>query len=213
MRKLLYAILVLMLLLTGCSAPAVSETESTDYVHTPYISTITAADCYICGENPDSSAQMYWGEDNVGILYLNTFQVLRLEINRYKDGELIQEPAGYIRWQSMQCDGSYVHATVEPDRGYATVQIQGQHKPIDSVSIQSHLCQDCLDEINGMYFGGYPPKAYAIVNFLDKTIQPLIQRKIFFTDKRYGVDCDFEKDGDIHMLVFYCPSRFSLSNN
>lgn len=211
MRKVLYTIFVWMVLLTACAAPAVSEPESTGYMHTPYISTISTEDCFVCGE--DAPRQMYWGEDNVGILCLHTFQVLRLEINRYQGGELIQEPAGILQRQSMQCHGSYVHATVEPDRGYAHIQIQGQHKTVDAAAIQSHLCQICLDKINDLYFGGYPPMAYAVVNFSDKTIRPMIRQTTFFTAGNYGVDCDYKEDGDLDLLIFYCPPRFSLSKN
>ncbi len=211
MRKILCISLVWMVLLTGCTAPAAPETESTEYVHTPYVSAISAADCYVCGENPDSPLESYWGEDNVGILCLNTFQVLRLEINRYHFGELIEKPAGVLQQLGMRCDESYVHATIEPDRGYAHVQIPGQHKAIDTEAIQSHLCQGCLDEINNIYFGGYPPKSYAIVNFSDKTIRPLIRHTTFFVSDNYGINCDFEENGDMDLLIFYCPPRFSLS--
>lgn len=211
MRKVLCTCLVWMLLLTGCSAPAASETEAAEYVHTPYVSAISAADCYVCGENPDSSLQSYWEEDNIGIVCLRTFAVLRLEINRYQGGELIQEPAGILQRQSMQCGGSYIHATVEPDRGYAHIRIRGQQKEIDTEALQRHLCQACLDKINAMHFNGYPPKAYAIVNFSDKTLRPLIRHTTFFISDNYGIDYNFTENGDMDLLIFYCPPRFRLS--
>ena len=40
-------------------------------------------------------ATAYWGEDNVGLINLNNFDLLYLGINRYGDGgELVQEPTG-----------------------------------------------------------------------------------------------------------------------
>ena len=207
MKRIICTTIALMLLLTACAAPATSEPASTEYVHTPYVSTITAEECFICSESKATPTGLYWGEDNVGLLDLNTFEVLRIEINRYENGKLIETPSGFMQTTGMNSGG--VYATTDPDRGYAHVRISGANGAIDTTSIQSHLCQTCLDEINGMYFGDYPPEAYAIVNFTDKTIRPLIQNTTFFGSGNYGVDCEFKDDGgDIDLLIFYCPPRY-----
>ena len=207
MKRIICTTIALMLLLTACAAPATSEPASTEYVHTPYVSTITAEECFICNESKATPTGLYWGEDNVGLLDLNTFEVLRIEINRYENGKLIETPSGFMQTTGMNSGG--VYATTDPDRGYAHVRISGANGAIDTASIQSHLCQTCLDEINGMYFGDYPPEAYAIVNFTDKTIRPLIQNTTFFGSGNYGVDCEFKDDGgDIDLLIFYCPPRY-----
>ena len=205
MKRILCTMIALMLLLTACAAPAASEPEPTKYVHTPYVSTITADDCFICG---NAQSSLHWGEDNVGILNLNTFEVLRIEINRYENGELVTTPAGVLQTGGITCGKSSAHATTDSDRGYSHVQIKGEQQPIDADAIQSHLCQKCLDEINGMHFGDYAPSEYAIVNFSDKTIRPLIQHTTFFGSGNYGIDCEFEDDGSIDLLVFSCPPRY-----
>ena len=47
-----------------------------------------------CGAGSDCE---YWGEENIAILNLNCFKMLRLEINRYNDQkQLIEEPYGYM---------------------------------------------------------------------------------------------------------------------
>ena len=79
MRRFLCATTALMVLLTACSGPGATETEPTAYEHIPYVSTITAEECFICG---DTQSSLHWGEENVGILNLNTFEILRIEINR-----------------------------------------------------------------------------------------------------------------------------------
>ena len=56
-----------------------------DYEHIDYISNIAAEECYVCGKNPDTLASAYWGEDNVGLINLNNFDLLYLGINRYGD--------------------------------------------------------------------------------------------------------------------------------
>lgn len=92
----------------------------TEYEHIDFISTITSATCFVCSENGP-----YWGEDNVGIVDLNTFDLLYVPINRY--GELIEEPAGVMQISSMmdQETERYVHATIFPDNAYACVELSG----------------------------------------------------------------------------------------
>ena len=209
MRKLVGLILVFLLLLTACSngeQPSISKKE---YEHIPYVSDLSQEECFVCGENPNHPISSYWGEDNVGILNLNTFDVLYIEINRYDDnGQLIEETAGYMQMHSMSNGESYVHSSDNPDRGLSHIQIQGDRKPVDAKAIQSFLCQTCLDKINDMYFGDYPPEEYAVVNFSDKSIRPLIKNTTWFTFGNFDVDCDFEEDGDIDLLIHYCPPRY-----
>lgn len=204
MKRFLYTTIALLMLLTACAAPDTSEPESTEYVHTPYVSTITSSECFICS---DEQYCLYWGEDNVGILNLNTFELLRVEINRYENGVPVESPAGVLQTSGMTCGKSTVHATTDSDRGYSHVQIQGELQPIDAAAIQSHLCQGCLDKINGMHFGNAPME-YAIVNFTDKTIRPLVEHTTFFGSGNYAVDCEFKDGGEVDLLVFYCPPRF-----
>ena len=209
MRKLVGLILVFLLLLTACSngeQPSISKKE---YEHIPYVSDLSQEECFVCGENPNHPTSSYWGEDNVGILNLNTFEVLYIEINRYDDnGQLIEETAGYMQMHSMSNGESYVHSSDNPDRGLSNIQIQGDRKPVDAKAIQSFLCQTCLDKINDMYFGDNPPEEYAVVNFSDKSIRPLIKNTTWFTFGNFDVDCDFEEDGDIDLLIHYCPPRY-----
>ena len=209
MRKLVGLILVFLLLLTACSngeQPSISKKE---YEHIPYVSDLSQEECFVCGENPNHPISSYWGEDNVGILNLNTFEVLYIEINRYDDnGPMIEETAGYMQMHSMSNGESYVHSSDNPDRGLSSIQIQGDRKPVDAKAIQSFLCQTCLDKINDMYFGDYPPEEYAVVNFSDKSIRPLIKNTTWFTFGNFDVDCDFEEDGDIDLLIHYCPPRY-----
>ena len=209
MRKLVGLILVFLLLLTACSngeQPSISKKE---YEHIPYVSDLSQEECFVCGENPNHPISSYWGEDNVGILNLNTFEVLYIEINRYDDnGQLIEETAGYMQMHSMSNGESYVHSSDNPDRGLSSIQIQGDRKPVDAKAIQSFLCQTCLDKINDMYFGDNPPEEYAVVNFSDKSIRPLIKNTTWFTFGNFDVDCDFEDNGNIDLLIHYCPPRY-----
>ena len=182
-----------------------------EYEHIDYVSTITEAECYVCGDTGDTVASAYWGEDNVGLINLNNFDVLHLPINRYGDyGELVEEPADVM----LSCrimdeeEDTYAHAYVFPDNAYATLQINGVQYAIDRDMIQSRLCQTCLDSINGLWFTTQPPAEYAVISFEEKTIQPLLNAYPWFSAGNYGVDCEFKDESSIELLIHYCPNRY-----
>lgn len=188
-------------------SPAQEQTPK-EYEYIDYVSNITQEECFVCGTNNGYS---YWGEDNVGIVNLNTFELLYLEINRYDDyGNLIEEPAGYmssVGLSDKEAD-SYAHAYCFPDNAYASVQITGVQYDIDREMIQSKLCQTCLKSINDLWFTDQPPAEYAVISFEDRTIQPLLNAHPWFAAGNYGVDCEFKTDGDIDLLIHYCPNRY-----
>lgn len=187
---------------------AAQEQTPKEYEHIDYVSNITQEECFVCGTNNGYS---YWGEDNVGIVNLNTFELLYLEINRYDDyGNLIEEPAGYmssVGLSDKEAD-SYAHAYCFQDNAYASVQITGVQYDIDREMIQSKLCQTCLKSINDLWFTDQPPAEYAVISFEDRTIQPLLNAHPWFAAGNYGVDCEFKTDGDIDLLIHYCPNRY-----
>ena len=189
---------VLVLLLVGCS----SQAAAPEYEHTPYSSALAQEDCFLCG-----GQGQYWGEDNVGIINLNSFEFVRLEINRYNGKQLIEKPAGYMQSGGLTGEDSYVHSMADPDRGYAHVQITGTQKPIEPAAIQSQLCQGCLDAVNDACIWGAPSE-YGVVSFAEHVIRPLVKETPWFTFGNYGIECDYKDNGEINLLVVYCPPRF-----
>lgn len=204
------ALAMLILIIVAANVSTAKERVSGDYEHIDYISTITQEECYVCSGTKEFSGSLYWGEDNVGIVNLNTFELLRLEINRYDDqGNLIEEPAGFMSSGGMSNEEneSYAHAYCFPDNAYADVQISGVQYAIDRESVQTHLCQTCLDSINDLWFTDMPPAEYAIVSFENRTIQPLLNAHPWFSAGNYGIDCEFDEDGKIDLLIHYIAPR------
>lgn len=147
-KSILSAIIgaVCTLLVLYCIAAIRSPQAAEGYEHIDFVSDLSREDCFLC-----SSDTRHWGEDNVGILNLNTFGLLCIEINRYDDRrQLITEPAGCMHVNSMQ----NVTSSATPDRGYAHVQITNIQYTIDKSVIQSKLCQTCLDTVNSLSFFG-----------------------------------------------------------
>lgn len=199
------ALIMLVAIIFAARISAAQKQKPKEYEHIDYVSNITQEECFVCGANYGYS---YWGEDNVGIVNLNTFELLHLEINRYDDhGNLIEEPAGYMSSNGLidEETETYVHAYSHPDRAYANVQFTGVRYAIDRDSIQNHLCQICLDSINSLWFANQPPAEFAIVSFEDRTIQPFLNAHPWFAAGNFGIDCEFKDDGTIDLLIHYCP--------
>lgn len=206
------ALAMLIAISIAATIHAKKERSPENYTHIDYISAITSEECYVCGNVSDFVGWPYWGEDNVGVVNLNTFELLRLEINRYDDyGNLIEEPAGYMSSGGMsdkEAD-SHVHAYCHPDHAYADVQLSGVQYAIDRESVQNHLCQTCLDSINDLWFTDQPPAEFAVVSFEDRTIQPLLNAHPWFSAGNFGIDCEFKDDDTIDLLIHYCGNRFN----
>lgn len=203
------AMLVALVIIANISTARKQVPE--EYEHIDYVSNITPEECYICSNIADFSGFCYWGEDNVGIINLNTFELLYLGINRYNDhGELIEEPAGVMLSNGLIDNEveTYVHAYSFPDNAYAQVQFTGVKYAIDMDSVQNHLCQACLDTINNLWFTSQPPVEYAVVSFENRTIQPLLNAYPWFSAGNFGIDCDFKDDGKIDLLIHYCANRY-----
>lgn len=200
---------MLVVIIIAATIHANKDQTPKDYEHIDYVSTIMEAECYVCGDGGDYTVSAYWGEDNVGIINLNTFEMMRLEINRYDEqGELIEELAGVM----LSCgimDEDYAHAYCFPDNAYASVQITGVQYAIDREMIQSRLCQICLDSINGLWFTDQPPAEYAVISFEDRTIHPLLNACPCFSAGNFVIECEFKGTGEIDLLVNYCPFRYS----
>ena len=180
-----------------------------DYDQIDFVSTITQDECYICGSTGDFAGFPYWGEDNVGIVNLNTFELLYLPINRYDErGKLIEEPAGYMTSGGMSNEEteSYVHAFCFPDNGYADLQFSGVRYTIERDSVQSHLCQTCLNYINDLLSEDQSPAEYAIVSFENRTIHPSLRTCIGFLIGSFAMDCEFMNDGKIDLQIRHIPN-------
>ena len=173
-----------------------------------FVSSIDKQNCFVCGEHTDPLTAHYWNEDNIGIINLNTFEMMYIEINRYDDnGELIQEPAGVLVSDGLKCEESWLHSMTDPDRGYSYIDISNITRQIDTVNLQSRLCQDCLDTINSDCFFDSQPSEYAVISFAEKRIRAVTESLCGYGFDTYSVYTEFEKDS-IHLKVDFCPVRY-----
>ena len=203
------ALAMLILIIVAANVSTAKERVPEDYEHIDYISTITQEECYVCGDTKDFSGFFYWGEDNVGIVNLNTFELLRLEINRYdRDGNQIMEATGAMHMCGSTLGDILVTGMVDPDCSFASVNFDPEGETIDEGKIGQFLCQDCLYEFASSCYGGESIPPIAVVSFEHRYLAPLNERSAWFSRKDYLVTVNYDEDGSIGVVAVYSPPRF-----
>ena len=211
MKKfLLILTLLLMLALLGCG----QEQNAADGEGAPYHSDTEKEDCYVCGGGIEDMAPFVWGQDNIALISLNTFEIIPLEINRYDrlSGQLIEEYAGVFSLGGgrSQNDGFSANMMLDYDRGYAdgTVEFHND-KALDVSRAAGFLCEDCLNEIVSSRIG----QCFGVgaVNLATKQIHVFEGPLGGFTLGNFYVDynlIDPDSGRQMNMIVFYCPVRY-----
>jgi hypothetical protein len=200
-RQIAMLLVYLLLIATcGCSTSDASENENDHasvsqrtYTHAEYTSKATKENCYLCSDNPESELSRYFGHKNLGIVNVNTFDVVELEINRYDhNGDQIQEAAGAMRTGLVDIGGISFACRSDPDRSLASASFTHEGEKIDEKKISSYLCQKCLDAFTEQYILEDVISPIAIVDFSDRTLTPLQKTCTGFAHADYLVHIDFE---------------------
>lgn len=185
-----------------------------EYGHVDFQSAITEETCFLCGGYKDTLLHSTWSPNNIGIVNLNTFDILYVEINRYDDnGDLVTTPAGIFAIDGMTSGNGRVNSNLNYDNGYATIVITGVEYSIDAAVTESKLCQKCLDSMNVKIRYGGTPAEYAVVNYADRTIHPLVTSTVSFGSGDFLIDCQFKDHGEIRLLVAYLPFRYETEED
>ena len=212
MKRTITFILILALCLTACGAePSVTSEPET----APAISTISKEHCFLCGDGAKDLP--YWGQDNVGIISLNTFEVMPIAINRYDgQGALIEKNINRITTHGFQAqeNGFCTHAFEIPDRGHASVSLTlNNDSTLNTEQLAAFLCQNCLDSVlSEIHESGY---GVGIINFATREIHAFEKNFTGFGLGDFYIHiCGWdERDKTkgtqkIDVLVFYQPLRY-----
>lgn len=102
--------------------------------------------CWMCGNDDQSLIGMYRGKDDLGVLCLNDWYVLAMDIrNLDENGNPVSVCGMSMGMTSTGEDGCTLHTEKNPNRGISQVTIDyGKKKDFDSQTVQKHLCQNCL---------------------------------------------------------------------
>jgi len=190
------------------------ENENSYLSNQSYTSPTSKEDCYICGSNTQSTLAAYWGEQNIGLINLNTLECCRFEINRYdEDLNIIEKQQRYtstLLSGLTESDGSIISYSLDSNRGYMSGTITlNENSFLELEKVRSYLCSECLTEIMNNYF--YEEKQWdiVVVDFYTKEIHPLKESVTAFSCNDYYVDCIYDEEKNtIKFQAFYCPVRY-----
>lgn len=212
MKRLLLILLVLLLLgLPGCG----KEQSNSGAAETIYHSDTSSQDCYLCGGGIENLIPSYWGQNNIALISLNTFDIKPIEINRYDrlTRQLIEEYAGTVSLGGGgSIDGGFsADLLLDYDRGYATGSINFYgDEVLDASKAAAFLCEDCLNELLPQEID----RCFGVgaIHLGTKEIRVFEESLGGFGLGDFHIDCDLKdlEDGSHQMsiLMFYCPIRY-----
>lgn len=179
-----------------------------------YTSTIKQEDCYLCGDNPNSSITPYLGESNIGLINLNTFDCFRFEVNRYNDNhEPIEKLAKYGTshgWRGDDKTGSTFDYIVYCNKGYLNATVRfNDNSDLQIDRIQTFLCNDCLEIVMQEYWSGERYLDIALIDYKDGKIQPFNESVVGTCMSDYYISMQYTEHGSLNLLAFYCPDRYN----
>lgn len=208
MKKVILFLLTLSLCLTACGTKPSTEPQPEQAV-----STVSKEHCFLCGDGAKDLP--YWGQNNVGIISLNTFEIMPITLNPYDmQGAPIEKSAGYISNCGFQSEqgGFSVAMFADTDRGLAggTMKLR-EDAALDTEKAAARLCQTCLDSVLPIHtdqcFGA------GLIHFTEREID-LFQETVtgqYFHDFYIHCNWNEETPGAASIQVFYCPQRWPKS--
>ena len=218
MRQFIFhLLLLLMLILAGCKVgQSVDSNGAAASVKTPYSSDTSTEDCYLCGGGIENlTPSYYWGQNNIALISLNTFEIKPLEINRYDriDGRLIEEYAGTVSFGGNGSkDGGFAASLLQNyDRGYTTGHVDFYDDEVLDVSKAAGLlCEGCLNKILSsqldQYFG------VGVINLATKEVRIFEEHLRGFGLGNFYIDCVLKDRDDgkrrMNIMIIYCPIRY-----
>ena len=200
--------------LCACARSSAGEQQVTESKRYEFTSKIEKGACYLCSDNEDSPLTQFGNHANVGLVNLNTFDVMELAINRYDwDGNQIMEATGAMHTCGSTLGDIRVTGMVDPDCGFASVNFDPEDATINEGKIGQFLCQDCLNEFASSCYGGEYIPPIAVVSFEYRYLLPLNERSSWAYRKDHLVTADFDENGSIGIVAVYNPPRFREDNN
>lgn len=213
MRKVSRALALLLLLaMSGCGQ--VRNTSGGKDVL--YHSDTAKEDCYLCGGKIETLEPFYWGQENVALISLNTFEVIPIEINRYDrlNRQMIEEYAGVVSFGGGKSEsgGFSADMMLDCDRGYATGSLRFyEDETLDTDKAAGFLCSDCLNKILSQDLD--QRVGVGVIHLATKEVRIFEESAAGFGLGDFYVDCNFMEDPGrnsrwLDLLIFYCPERY-----
>lgn len=198
---------------TGCGQQQTAGEVRRDFkaeAETAYAACVSTDDCYLC-----RGMREYEGQNNVGIISLNTFRVMPIAVNRYEQGQLIEENTGCLHMQTHKDPdkGFSAFLYVDADRGTVSGNISfNDDQELDLSNAARNLCEDHFREFaESLYKSAY---GVGIVNFESKKLKAFCDEVICFQSGDYYIDCKLKAENkktegrEMEIFVAYTPLRY-----
>ncbi len=214
MKKVFALSLLLAFALFGCTVKQEVQANNEYGAEIVYHSDVSPEDCYICGDKAENLQTVNWGQCNVALVSLNTFEVKPIKINRYDmDGHLIRKESGVMSLGGGACaDGGFAASLMEDyDRGYATGVLDFYNdEELDVDKLSTFLCEDCLNDVLPWKLNQC--SGVGVINLETKKIHVIPNTTSGFSIGDFYVDCNpLERNKEtsrMDLLIFYCPVRY-----
>ncbi len=208
------------ILLAACSYTPDTEADADNQdpnANSVYHSDTAAEDCLLCGNGSGTLLPVYSGQNNIGIVSLNTFQIAPVTINQYDDhGNLLEEPSdGHSTHITNTGDNGFMLMISEDtDRGIARGTLSfNQDEFLDMEKASSLLCNSCLNQVMESS-STTEPTGMCVIDFYNNKIRMLQKNITAFQFDDYYVSCrsrEHHTDDitlEMDLLIFYCPKRY-----
>ena len=173
---------------------------------------VPKVECFLCGNGGEFTLTEHLGQNNVGIISLNSFEVMPVEVNRYDDGgALIESNTGVMSMWSFksESEGFSASLSLDADRGIANIDISPHNDAdLDLSKTAQHLCVDCLNDlVSSLYRSAY---GIGIIDFDTRRLYAFQENTTAFSAGDYYIHRDIDSKYDkIQVLIVYCPLRYS----
>lgn len=217
---LLFLLFIGCSVMPACSSVPIDKAAAADPalpITPAYHSDTAPEDCRLCGDNSGTLLPVYSGQDNIGIISLNTFQLAPVSINQYDDnGNLVEMPSsGHSTHITNTGDNGFMLMISEDtDRGIAHGTLSfNQDEFLDMDNAASHLCSSCLSQAMESC-SGTASTGICVIDFYTHKLRMLNQTTSGFQFDDYFVSCRArERQADentleMELLIFYCPKRY-----
>lgn len=177
-----------------------------------------AEECRLCGSVEGSIRSMFRDYEDLGILCINEWHVLDMQVRNHDENGKLTGPLGYMNATSGSLgEGKYTYSCrPNSDRGIseATVyygNVYYGNEVLDVKKVQKHLCQSCLDkvlEVMTVYAPGEEsaqPRDLCLVDFQTLELYSLQGDRSSYFAGDYYVQVDDSKEEELGILAIYAP--------
>ncbi len=192
MRKRLFYGLLALLVASGCGKS--NSILNNRYVVKGCEYTLSENEnCMLCNLSNNTLLPIYAGQKNLGIIFMDTFDIVPIIINRYNDhGRLIKKPQNNASMTRISFEKGDIVTSIlsNSDRGYAEVEVTFiKNKLGNPQNEEAMLCDKCFDNIMSQV--DKETYGIGIINFETLDIK-LLENSIssfWFDDYYIDVDC------------------------